>query len=418
MNAAPGPAVSAGEMVPPESATEARAAEPPPGPVQASAVTDRSRFAPASKVEPLDPAESHAPTHASEGAGSAALTIETELAGVLLQEPIRFEAALEASRARLPTGRQAFATAVGKLVAGDAAAALLAVDGGKVEGVASAEVEFLRRGGGNGLASASTASESALQNAGRMALQLTEAERLGAAGDARGALGNLSMVILAALDAPWRLDETAMRLWMQKLAQHAGVWRWRRDGDWPGLDVTVQKGDSLISIRKRLVSEHPQLVICTGLIARANQLNSETIHPGDRLRVPTETVSVLVDLGAHWAFFLMGDRVVAGWEVGVGRQGKETRAGSFRVGDKRKDPMWFPAGRDPVPFGDPRNPLGTRWIELEHEDGRASHLGFHGTNEPQSVGKDASEGCLRMRQADVEELFEILPVGALVRIQE
>jgi lipoprotein-anchoring transpeptidase ErfK/SrfK len=103
--------------------------------------------------------------------------------------------------------------------------------------------------------------------------------------------------------------------------------------------------------------------------------------------------------------------------VGGGLPGSQTKPGEYLVGDKRRDPMWFPPGKEPVPYGDPRNPLGSRWIELELPDGRASHLGFHGTNEPESVGKDASQGCLRMRREDIELLYEILPKGVAVTIQ-
>jgi hypothetical protein len=42
------------------------------------------------------------------------------------------------------------------------------------------------------------------------------------------------------------------------------------------------------------------------------------VHPSQVLRIPTEKAHILVSLGAHWAFFMLGDHVVAAWEVGVG----------------------------------------------------------------------------------------------------
>jgi hypothetical protein len=72
---------------------------------------------------------------------------------------------------------------------------------------------------------------------------------------------------------------------------------------------------------------------------------------------------MLVDLDAHWAFYILGDEVAAAWEVGVGHEETATRPGRYRVGKERKEqPMWFRPGHDPVPYGDPQNPLGTRWI--------------------------------------------------------
>jgi lipoprotein-anchoring transpeptidase ErfK/SrfK len=78
--------------------------------------------------------------------------------------------------------------------------------------------------------------------------------------------------------------------------------------------------------------------------------------------------------------------------------------------------MWAPVGREPVPFGDPENPLGTRWLEWRL-DGERTSLGFHGTNDAASVGRRVSEGCIRLRNPDVERLYEILPLGAEVRVQ-
>ena len=52
-----------------------------------------------------------------------------------------------------------------------------------------------------------------------------------------------------------------------------------------------------------------------------------------------------------------------------------------------------------------------------HEDGKGTSLGFHGTNDPQGVGRRVSDGCIRMRNEDVEVLFAITPLGAAVRVQ-
>ena len=72
--------------------------------------------------------------------------------------------------------------------------------------------------------------------------------------------------------------------------------------------------------------------------------------------------------------------------------------------------MWFRQGEDPVPFGDPENPLGTRWIAWKGSNG----LGFHGTWESEKIGQAASDGCIRMRNEDVEMLFEVLPRGSRI----
>jgi lipoprotein-anchoring transpeptidase ErfK/SrfK len=124
---------------------------------------------------------------------------------------------------------------------------------------------------------------------------------------------------------------------------------------------------------------------------------------------------MLVDLSAMWALYMVNGEVVDAWEVGVGKAGSDSRPGSYSVGLKQKDPMWSPVGREPVPFGDPENPLGTRWLAW-FEDGKPTTLGFHGTNDPTSVGRRVSEGCIRLRNEDVEVLYDILPIGAAVEV--
>jgi lipoprotein-anchoring transpeptidase ErfK/SrfK len=61
---------------------------------------------------------------------------------------------------------------------------------------------------------------------------------------------------------------------------------------------------------------------------------------------------------------------------------------------------------------DPENPLGERWIDI------GDSFGIHGTNEPDSIGKAESRGCLRLRHDDVIELYDFLVIGSEVRIEE
>jgi lipoprotein-anchoring transpeptidase ErfK/SrfK len=58
------------------------------------------------------------------------------------------------------------------------------------------------------------------------------------------------------------------------------------------------------------------------------------------------------------------------------------------------------------------NPLGTRWIGISKKG-----YGIHGTNSPKSIGRAASLGCIRLRNEDVEELFEMVSVGDAVELR-
>jgi len=73
-----------------------------------------------------------------------------------------------------------------------------------------------------------------------------------------------------------------------------------------------------------------------------------------------------------------------------------------------------------IPYGDKENVLGTRWISLTAtgQTPKVRGYGIHGTWEPDTVGKQASAGCVRLLNPDVEELFLIVPMGTPVTIVE
>ncbi len=238
------------------------------------------------------------------------------------------------------------------------------------------------------------------------------------AGEAGASARVFSALLLDEVSGAGPADGAALARWIETLTRAQAGHRWSARGSWASVDARVHPGDSLIALRKRVLAEHAELRICTGLIARANQLRNETsIRPDDTLRVPTDEASVLVDLSARRAFYLLGGEVAAAWEVGIGRDGNETAVGVYTIGVKQKDPPWFPSGREMVSFGDPENPLGTRWLSWNDENGRSTSLGIHGTNDESGVGQRISQGCIRMRNEDVEELFEILPQGSTVVVQ-
>lgn len=239
-----------------------------------------------------------------------------------------------------------------------------------------------------------------------------------AGGDFAGAARQYSALLLAEIEGGGPADQVALDRFKQGLDEAQAGYRWARRADWPATTVRVRPGDSLIAIRKRVLAEHPEILLCTGLIARTNQLRSSTaIRADDELRVPLARPRAVVDLSARWVFYFLGEEVAAAWRVGVGKQGAETRVGRYTIKDKQENPPWHRAGHPMVAFGDPENPLGTRWMSWDDENGWHSSLGFHGTNDETGVGGAVSAGCIRMRNADVEQLFEILPVGSEVLVQ-
>jgi hypothetical protein len=418
----PQPSSNAGFLIPaPESSP------PQSAPANESAATSE----PTPRSESL-PKPSESPERSSKAVEATASTravpqappsnaaeSEPAIAAQLLHRT-RDAADLIRSSTALPAERRDLALAFIAALQGDLAEAkrLQAAIADKPT-VSAAERELLSRlveHASNTPMLASVSHESPLAQAATMAALAREGGEALHQGHSRDAARVFSDLLLEEIRAPWRADRTTISAWVDSLRRAQDGYRWNRLVERPAAQVTVDKGDSLISIRKRVLKEHPEALVCTGLIERANGLRG-TVHPGQVLRVPLERPHMLVALDAHWAFFMFGEEIANAWEIGVGKTGNETRPGTYVVGDKTTEPMWFRPGHEPVPFGDPENPLGTRWIAWRSSDGSATGLGFHGTKEPESVGKDLSQGCVRMLNRDVEELYEILPKDAAIVVQ-
>ncbi len=102
-------------------------------------------------------------------------------------------------------------------------------------------------------------------------------------------------------------------------------------------------------------------------------------------------------------------RVVKVYRVAVGKLSTPTATGAFRIVRRLSNPAYYQPGIV-IPPGK-GNPLGTRWLGLDQPG-----FGIHGTNEPGTVGRFASHGCIRMRNRDVEELFARVRVGDVVEL--
>jgi lipoprotein-anchoring transpeptidase ErfK/SrfK len=124
----------------------------------------------------------------------------------------------------------------------------------------------------------------------------------------------------------------------------------------------------------------------------------------------TTTRQVVVSLEDRKLVLLEAGQVKRIYPVAVGRPATPSPAGKFQVIVRLENPTYYHPGKVIAPGAS--NPLGTRWIGLNQKG-----YGIHGTNEPRSVGKAASHGCIRMAKADLEELFTLLSVGDEVEIR-
>jgi lipoprotein-anchoring transpeptidase ErfK/SrfK len=182
-------------------------------------------------------------------------------------------------------------------------------------------------------------------------------------------------------------------------------------------EYAVQPGDSLWKICQRVRTESG-IALEPGLLKFFNKLRNDQIRVGQVLRIPAAQPRLEIAQRSFRMRLYLGDILVREYEVGLGKENR-TPAGTFRVATRLVQPPW----RNPetglmVYPGDPEYAIGTRWIGFDDASGARTDLGTHGTNEPESIGKAESLGCVRMRNAEVEELFELLAPGVEVRIMD
>jgi len=156
---------------------------------------------------------------------------------------------------------------------------------------------------------------------------------------------------------------------------------------------------------------------------------------GRKVVVPTQFVlpnapreGVIINLAAMRIYYFPKRKqgeplVVYTHPIGVGKVGWKTPEGVTKIVSRQKDPTWRPsaavrrehaANDDPIPavvLPGPDNPLGKYKFNL----GWPSYL-IHGTNKPYGVGLRSSHGCIRLYPEDIEQLFNMVPIGTQVRV--
>ena len=97
------------------------------------------------------------------------------------------------------------------------------------------------------------------------------------------------------------------------------------------------------------------------------------------------------------------------YTVAIGKPSTPSPVGTFAIARRVKNPTYSHNGKTIQPG--PSNPVGTRWMGLNLKG-----YGIHGTNEPNSIGKAASHGCIRMAKKDLEEIYAMVSVGDTVEL--
>jgi lipoprotein-anchoring transpeptidase ErfK/SrfK len=136
--------------------------------------------------------------------------------------------------------------------------------------------------------------------------------------------------------------------------------------------------------------------------------------------------TVVVDPNARFLYLVQEDDTAMRYGIGVGREGFRW-SGAATIRRKAKWPTWTPPKnmqeRQPetrkwaagMPGG-PANPLGARALYL-YRNGKDTLYRIHGTNEPSSIGRAVSSGCIRLFNADIIDLYDRVPTGTRVVVR-
>ena len=141
--------------------------------------------------------------------------------------------------------------------------------------------------------------------------------------------------------------------------------------------------------------------------------SSQTVAGTDGTARPSATARkrvVLVSIADRKLALLEGGKVVKLYRVAVGAEASPSPSGEFEIVNRITNPTYYhphvviPASEE--------SPIGTRWVGLSRRG-----YGIHGTNEPRSIGRAASHGCIRMKNGDMAQFFELVRIGDQVEIR-
>ena len=124
---------------------------------------------------------------------------------------------------------------------------------------------------------------------------------------------------------------------------------------------------------------------------------------------PSSKRVVLVSIPDRKLALLEDGKVVKVYRVAVGSSLSPSPSGEFAIINRITNPTYYHP--HVVIAASEESPIGTRWVGLNRKG-----YGIHGTNEPRSIGRAASHGCIRMSNRDIAQFFELVRVGDLVEI--
>lgn len=169
---------------------------------------------------------------------------------------------------------------------------------------------------------------------------------------------------------------------------------------------TIKRGDYIYKLAQKFDVPQELILKCNGID------DPRRLQIDQRIKIPKVDFSIVVDKSDNTLTLLNNGKFFKKYPVRTGAYENQTPVGEFKIQNKKKDPRWVnPRTLEVYPPGDPKNELGSRWMSFKND-----RLGIHGTIQPETIGYYSSFGCVGMLEEDVEELFDLVPVGTPLKI--
>jgi len=157
-------------------------------------------------------------------------------------------------------------------------------------------------------------------------------------------------------------------------------------------------------------------ILAISIFSISDGLSEESSIPEEIKAIPSPAIGdgygIVIDKSTFSLILYKGQEILKIYPIAIGAVESETPVGRFEIINKVTDPVWYWEGKAISPYKkNKNNQLGTRWIGISEP-----HYGIHGNNDPSSIGKAISHGCIRMHNKDIEELADIVPIGTPVVI--
>jgi len=138
--------------------------------------------------------------------------------------------------------------------------------------------------------------------------------------------------------------------------------------------------------------------------------------PQPKTQLPSGTL-IIVDKTAFTLSLYEDGEKIKTYPVGLGKVQSQTPSGKFKVISRTENPVLYAEGDQPeIPGGDPKNPLGPRWMGLNTGLNKPNSIGIHGTSEGAGVGQPQTDGCVQLDNQIIRKVYDRVPLGTPVWI--